>query len=134
MRPERLLLCVASLGLVCTPALSSAPVPTVLAQAQSEEQTSINVYRTASPAVVTISTGRGSGSGSIVSPEGLVLTNNHVIRAARGGQVSVSTSKGKRYTGQVIATDPGNDLALVRLNTTDRLPMVRLSNARSEER
>ncbi len=129
MRPERLLLCVASLGLVCTPALSSAPVPTVLAQAQSEEQTSINVYRTASPAVVTISTGRGSGSGSIVSPEGLVLTNNHVIRAARGGQVSVSTSKGKRYTGQVIATDPGNDLALVRLNTTDRLPMVRLSNA-----
>ncbi|HEY9903274.1 MAG TPA: trypsin-like peptidase domain-containing protein [Candidatus Sericytochromatia bacterium] len=129
MRPERLLLCVASLGLVCTPALSSASVPTVLAQAQSEEQTSINVYRTASPAVVTISTGRGSGSGSIVSPEGLVLTNNHVIRAARGGQVSVSTSKGKRYTGQVIATDPGNDLALVRLNTTDRLPMVRLSNA-----
>ncbi|MDP8963929.1 MAG: trypsin-like peptidase domain-containing protein [Cyanobacteriota bacterium] len=129
MRLERLLLCVASLGLVCTPALSSAPVPTVLAQAQSEEQTSINVYRTASPAVVTISTGRGSGSGSIVSPEGLILTNNHVVRAARGGQVSVSTSKGKRYTGQVLATDPSNDLALVRLNTTDRLPMVRLSNA-----
>ena len=129
MRPERLLLCVASLGLVCTPAVSSASVPTVLAQAQSEEQTSIAVYRTASPAVVTISTDRGSGSGSIVSPEGLVLTNNHVVRSARGGQVSVSTSKGKRYTGQVVATDPNNDLALVRLNTTDRFPTVRLSNA-----
>lgn len=127
MRPERLLLCLLGVCLINTPAWSSVPVPTVLAQAPSEEQTSIDVYRIASPAVVTISTGRGSGSGSIVSPEGLILTNEHVVRGARGGLVSVSTSTGKRYTGQVIATDRSNDLALVRLNTSDRFPTVRLS-------
>lgn len=129
MRPERLLLCAASLCLLNTPAWSSVPVPTILAQAQRDEQTSIDVYRVASPAVVTISTGRSGGSGSIVSPEGLILTNEHVVRAARGGVVSVNTTTGKRYTGQVIATDRQNDLALVRLNTSDRFPTVRLSNS-----
>ncbi len=129
MRPDRLLLCAASLCLLSTPALSSVPVPTVVAQARSEEQTSIDVYRKVSPAVVTLGTDRGSGSGSIVSSEGLVLTNNHVVRGVRGGRVSVSTTSGKRYTGQVIATDPTNDLALVRLNTSDRFPAVPLSSA-----
>ncbi len=129
MRPDRLLLCAASLCLLSTPALSSVPVPTVVAQARSEEQTSIDVYRKVSPAVVTLGTDRGSGSGSIVSSEGLVLTNNHVVRGVRGGRVSVSTSSGKRYSGQVIATDPTNDLALVRLNTSDRFPAVPLSSA-----
>ncbi len=129
MRPERLLFCAASLSLLATPALSNVPVPSILAQAQVEEQTSIDVYRTASPAVVTITTGRGSGSGSIVSPEGLILTNEHVVRTARGGLVSVSTTTGKRYTGQVIATDRRNDLALVRLNTSDRFPTIRMSGS-----
>ncbi len=128
MRPDRLLVCAASVCLINTPALSSVPVPTVVAQRETEEQTSIDVYRVASPAVVTISTGRSSGSGTIVSPEGLILSNEHVVRGARGGLVVVSTSGGKRYRGQVIATDRSYDLALVRLNTTDRFPSVRLSN------
>lgn len=131
MRPDRLLLCAASLCLLSTPALSRTATPNALIIAQSDEQTSISVYRTVSPAVVTISAGNGSGSGSIISPEGLVLTNNHVIRSARGGVVSVRTTAGGRYTGQVIATDPKNDLALVRLNTTDRLPTIRLSGVES---
>jgi len=139
MRPDRLLLCAASLCLLSTPTLSSLAVPSTFAMvakrtafsiAQSDEQTSINVYRAASPAVVTISTSRGSGSGSIVSPEGLVLTNNHVVRGTTGGAVSIRTTTG-RYTGQVIATDPTNDLALIRLSTTDRLPTIRLSDAQS---
>ena len=131
MTPERLLLCAASICLINTPAWSSVPAPTVLAQARNEEQTTIDVYRIASPAVVTISTGRSSGSGSIVSPEGLILTNEHVIRGTSSGLVTVATTTGKRYTGQVIATDRRNDLALVRLNTTDRFPTVRLSNSQA---
>lgn len=128
MRPEPLLLSAVSIFLLHTPVFASSVVPTLLAQARNDEQVTIDVYRVASPAVVTISSGRGSGSGSIVSPEGLVLTNNHVIRNARGGVVSVSTNAGKRYTGQVIATDAANDLALVRLNTSARFPTVPISN------
>ncbi len=131
MRPEPLLLSAVSIFLLHTPVFASSVVPTVLAQARNDEQVTIDVYRVASPAVVTISSGTGSGSGSIVSPEGLVLTNNHVIRNARGGVVSVSTSTGKRYTGQVIATDATNDLALVRLNTSERFPTVPISNPQS---
>lgn len=131
MRPEPLLLSAVSIFLLHTPVFASSVVPTVLAQARNDEQVTIDVYRVASPAVVTISSGTGSGSGSIVSPEGLVLTNNHVIRNARGGVVSVSTSTGKRYTGQVIATDATNDLALVRLNTSERFPTILISNPQS---
>lgn len=131
MKPERLLLCAASLCLVNTSALNLVSAPSALAQSNGEEQASIDVYRSASPAVVTIKTGRSSGSGSIVSPEGLILTNEHVIRAARGGQVSVNTTTGKPYTGQVIAVDRRNDLALVRLNTKDRFPTVRLANPKN---
>lgn len=130
MRPERLLLYVASLCLLNTPVISVL-TPPVLAQVQNEEQTSIEVYKIASPTVVTISTGRGSGSGTIVSPDGLILTNEHVVRSARGGVVSVNTTSGKRYVGQLIATDRRNDLALVRLNTSDRFSTVRLANSGS---
>lgn len=100
-----------------------------IAQTTVDEQTSIKVYRTASPAVVTIRAGRGSGSGSIVSAEGLVLTNDHVVRNAPSGQVVVNTAGGKRYTGQVIARNRSNDLALVQLSTRDRLPTIRLGNS-----
>jgi len=96
---------------------------------RADEQTNINVYRNASPAVVTIIGGNNTGSGSIISPEGLVITNEHVVRMARGGLVSVQTSNGQRYNGQVLATDATNDLALIQLRTNERLPFIRLAQS-----
>ncbi|WP_218079286.1 S1C family serine protease [Anthocerotibacter panamensis] len=121
MRPERLLLCALM--------FASAPVYSAPARFDREEQASINVYKAASPAVVTVFSGQGTGAGSVVSSEGLVLTNEHVIRGSRNGQVTVQTTQGKRYGGQVIAVDRKNDLALVRLSTRDRLPTVPLAGA-----
>jgi serine protease Do len=108
--------------------IESVLLPAV-AQTAPEERTAINVYRLASPSVVTVDTGRSNGSGSIVSADGLVLTNDHVIRNVMGGQVSVLISTGKRYRGRIIARDQTNDLALIQLNTTDRLPVLKLGNA-----
>ncbi len=85
--------------------------------------------KVAGPAVVTIHAGPAFGSGSIVSPEGLVITNNHVIRPARGGWIGVKTIAGKHYQGRVIAADPVNDLALVRLETQERLPAISMGSA-----
>jgi S1-C subfamily serine protease len=111
--------------------IESALLPAA-AQTAPEERTAINVYRLSSPSVVTVEigrSGRGNGSGSIVSADGLVLTNDHVVRNAMGGQVSILTANGKRYPGRVIARDQSNDLALVQLTTSDRLPALRLGNA-----
>ncbi|WP_287129066.1 S1C family serine protease [Candidatus Cyanaurora vandensis] len=124
MQFNRLWLCVLTLGLMATPVLAA---PTK-ARFDPEEQTSINVYKSTSPAVVTVSSRLGSGAGTVISPEGLVLTNEHVIRNAPRGTVTIQTSQGKRYTGQVTAVDRRNDLALVRLTTQDRFSVIPLAD------
>lgn len=128
MKPQRLLLSILTAGAIATSSLVSPPFSTVATAFSADEQTSINVYQQASPSVVTIRVGRGAGSGSIISAEGLVLTNDHVVSSARNGRVEVLTSTGQTYTGDVIATDRRNDLALVRLRTSDRLPALRVAS------
>ena len=55
-----------------------------------------------------------SGSGVIVSEDGYIITNNHVIKGF--DEVSVSLHDGIEYTAKVIATDPSTDLALLKVN------------------
>ena len=130
MRPDRWLLSVVSACLIAAPAAIAIAPPAHSAPVRfgSEEQTNIDLYRLASPAVVTIKAGRGTGSGSLVSPDGLILTNEHVVRTARRGQVAVTTANKQRYMGRVIATNRRYDLALVKLQTTDRFPSLKLAN------
>ncbi|MCT7960237.1 trypsin-like peptidase domain-containing protein [Laspinema sp. D1] len=128
MKPQRLLLSIVTAGAIATSGLVSPPFSTVATAFSADEQTSINVYQQASPSVVTIRVGRGAGSGSIISADGLVLTNDHVVSSARNGRVEVLTSTGQTYTGDVIATDRRNDLALVRLRTSDRLPALPIAS------
>ncbi len=102
----------------------------VQAQQRVNEQTTIDVYEKASPAVVTISSGRGTGSGSILTASGLVITNDHVVRPAlsRGGQVQITTAAGNRYGGQVLAVDRSNDLALVQIQSNQVFPFIELAD------
>jgi serine protease Do len=127
MKAPALLLPVVSAALVgVTPVGLVAPV-SAQTRFLGDEQVSIRVYQKASPAVVTIRAGNGNGSGSIISPEGLVLTGEHVVRGFT--QVQVITQKGERYTGWVIATDRQRDLALVRLEgVKGRLPTLPLAD------
>jgi len=93
----------------------------------------------AAPSVVNISTkhlGRsyytrsrpveGMGSGLILSRDGYIVTNNHVIAGAR--EIRVSLSDGRRLTGNVVGNDPGNDLALVKISAKD-LPEAALADS-----
>ncbi|WP_461172382.1 trypsin-like peptidase domain-containing protein [Arthrobacter sp. Z1-9] len=68
------------------------------------------------PSVVTIFTEGGVGSGVVYSEDGLILTNEHVIRG--NTQVEVGFADGQRVEGTVRATDPVTDLALVQANRT----------------
>ncbi len=69
---------------------------------------------------------QGLGSGVIVSPEGYILTNNHVIEGAAEIQVTLSDSR--RATAQLIGADPDTDLAILRINL-ERLPVIALGNS-----
>ncbi|MDF0650507.1 MAG: serine protease [Nitrospira sp. LK265] len=60
---------------------------------------------------------RGQGSGVIVSPDGYILTNNHVIDKAR--EVNVTLPDKREFKGKIIGTDPKTDLAVVKINATD---------------
>jgi S1-C subfamily serine protease len=58
----------------------------------------------------------GSGSGVIISEDGYILTNNHVVEQAAG--ISVQVSSGKVYPAKLIGRDPRSDLALVKVEAT----------------
>jgi putative serine protease PepD len=82
----------------------------------------------AAPSVVTlyVSSGSGSGSGSgvVLSADGYVLTNNHVVSldsSTDQATVQVRTSDGTLYDATVVGTDPSSDLAVVRLQDADGL-------------
>src|ERR1700722_5360764 len=108
----------------------------------------IDVVERVGPAVVRIDlkakdgrAGGGTGSGVIVAPDGLVLTNSHVVngqgsndRSGRssGGapQVTVATVDGRSLTAQVVGDDPDTDLALLRIDAPVTLPAASLGNSK----
>jgi S1-C subfamily serine protease len=64
-----------------------------------------------------------------VSPDGLILTNNHVIDGAR--EIAVSLSDGRRFGARALGRDPDTDLAVLRGETGETLPTARLGNSKS---
>jgi len=62
------------------------------------------------------------GSGVIVSPEGYVLTNNHVVE--RGARFRVQLVDGRELAAKVVGTDPSSDLAVLKLQASERMPYV----------
>ncbi len=69
---------------------------------------------------------RGLGSGVIVSPDGYILTNNHVVDKATS--LKISLSDGRDFTGKTVGTDPQTDLAVVRI-TANNLPVMPFANS-----
>lgn len=66
------------------------------------------------------------GSGVVVSENGLILTNNHVINAA--DDIEVALSDGRKLSATIVGTDPETDLALIQV-TADALPAITFSNS-----
>ena len=73
----------------------------------------------------------GFGSGFLVDPHGVVLTNNHVVDGA--SEVVVTLQDGRKFTSKNIKTDQLTDLAIVRLDTKEDLPFLRLGDSDAME-
>jgi S1-C subfamily serine protease len=122
--------------------LSSAPIQTAgpagdggLLDAYSQAVS--DVVDRVGPAVVRldIRKGRergGTGSGFILSPDGLILTNAHVVQGA--GRIGVLTQDGRSFDARLIGEDPDTDLALVRLEQAVSLPTAQLGNSQALKR
>ena len=67
------------------------------------------------------------GSGLIIDKSGLILTNNHVIMDA--DEITVKFANNKEAKGTIVGTDPKTDLAVIRVSTTEDLPVVALGNS-----
>ncbi|HUF17720.1 MAG TPA: Do family serine endopeptidase [Thermoanaerobaculia bacterium] len=71
---------------------------------------------------------RSGGSGFIISPDGYVVTNNHVIEGATRVQVQYG-DEGRSVTAKVVGTDPATDLALLKIDVDGPLPTVPLGDS-----
>jgi serine protease Do len=70
---------------------------------------------------------RSLGSGFIIDKEGLILTNNHVIQGA--SEIKVKLHDEREFDAKVIGTDPKTDLALIKINAKDNLPVTVLGDS-----
>ncbi len=69
---------------------------------------------------------QGVGSGVIISPDGYIVTNNHVVDGA--DEISVVLNDKREFKAKLIGTDPSTDIALVKIDATG-LPTLRFSNS-----
>lgn len=69
---------------------------------------------------------KGAGSGVIISNDGYIVTNNHVID--RADEIQITLNNKKTYTAEVIGTDPSTDLALLKIDEND-LPFMPFGNS-----
>ena len=120
---------------------SAVSAPVSPASLSEDERRTVEVYRRASPAVVNITTrtvewdffygatpGGGTGSGFIVSEDGIIVTNLHVVQGAQ--QIQVTLSDRTSFTGRVVGFDPLTDLAVVQIEPKERkLPTLPLGDS-----
>jgi serine protease DegQ len=107
------------------PQARSAPAPQLAPSAQAAAGGIPQVVQRVEPSVVTVAHDQGTGSGVVWSKDGVVVTNDHVVRTRNQQlieRVEVAFFDGRRFPGTVRATDPTTDLAVVEVDRQDLRP------------
>jgi len=116
-------------------AVSSLDAPRPASQTSNTQPGSVeDVANKLLPSVVQIQvvtrSGAGEGSGFIISSNGQIVTNNHVIEgAANGGDIKVVFQDGKTAAGKILGRDPSSDIAVIQADGVSNLPVVQLGNS-----
>jgi putative serine protease PepD len=113
----------------------SSPLQTIQSQPQGQAAPVVDrsslaqIAAKVQPTVVVIQTPSGEGSGVIMSADGYIVTNNHVVSGARGNTVSVTFNSGKKVDGTIVGTDPRTDLAVVKVQGVTGLTAATWGNS-----
>lgn len=112
----------------------SAPAVSVSAGTASLQQSVENVAKAVEPSVVKITStgaqGEGVGSGDILTADGYIVTNDHVV--AGFTNFTVTLSNGKSYTATVIGQDAQDDLAVVKIHATGLTPIAFADSSKAQ--
>jgi putative serine protease PepD len=96
------------------PAAANTNAPSSAAVSPRQQGDVAAIYKAASPGVVSIRTGGGSGTGFVVDTDGTIVTNAHVVGSSE--RVQVQFSDDRTVTGQVRGVDTSSDLAIVQVD------------------
>jgi S1-C subfamily serine protease len=119
-------------------AISAAPSLSDAGLLDAYSQSVSDVVESVGPSVVRLDirhangSRAGSGSGVIVSPDGLILTNSHVVQGAKRAEVTLLD--GRNLIARVLGDDPDTDLALLRVDESATLPSARLGDSKHLKR
>ena len=118
----------------------SAPDLAHGATLSSDEQNNIEIYKLARSATVNITSvvyrenwffqlmpEKGTGSGFIISEDGRILTNRHVVSGSE--QLTVNLADKKVYKARVLGIDARNDMAIIKIEPKSRLPYLKLGDS-----
>jgi putative serine protease PepD len=118
----------------------SAPDTAHGASLSSDEQNNIDVYKMARAATVNITSivyrenwffqlypEKGTGSGFVISDDGRILTNRHVVSGSE--QLTVNLADKKVYKARVLGIDSRDDLAVIKIDPKGKLPFLRLGDS-----
>jgi S1-C subfamily serine protease len=123
-----------------TAASWSSPATATTAGFSTDEGNNIDIYKSAHLATVNITSvvwregwffqlypEKGTGSGFIISPDGRILTNLHVISG--GSQLTVTLANKKQYKARLLGRDSRNDLALIKIDPRESLSVLKLGDS-----
>jgi putative serine protease PepD len=103
---------------------------TTVQAAPAIDRTSLaSIAAAVQPSVVSIKTEGGEGSGVIMSADGYILTNNHVVATARGNTVSIVMNDGTKLDATIVGTDPRSDLAVVKASGSAKLTPAKFADS-----
>lgn len=117
-----------------SPPMRFAPMYHDLADATGSRLSVQEVINVASPSVVEITSersrrigfmmehGRGAGSGAIISTDGFIITNSHVVEDAQ--EIRVTLADGTRHDARIVGLDRANDVAVIKIGATGLTPVI----------
>ncbi|HJC60349.1 MAG TPA: trypsin-like peptidase domain-containing protein [Candidatus Dietzia intestinigallinarum] len=112
----------------------ASPVSITQPEGQAPDGTVEAVADKVLPSVVSIDvraqSGRGEGSGVVLTQDGMIITNNHVVGLAdAGGQIQVRFDDGTKAPATIVGTDPATDIAVIKADTSKALTPISLGTS-----